>query len=215
MNDTSQNQQAPTVPVAPVAPVTTAPEDLQKLGDELKNLAAAAAAEPQQPAVAETAPVVTPSIPAPEEKSATTDLKVTLYTTPTCPFSKAEKEFFTKEGAKFEEKDVEGSETNLREMLSISDNFAGVPVTVIEKPTGEKLVVKGFTQADFEEEWKKFVGGKEPTAETAVPTAPSAPKEKAYVTPAVEPVVSAPTEMPATLPSVPTEEKAPQIPDLK
>ncbi|MFA6005856.1 MAG: glutaredoxin family protein [Patescibacteria group bacterium] len=180
--------------VAPVAPVAPTMDDLQKITQDLQNLAQEVAA----PAVAPVAPVAAPaSMPsAPVETKTPSSIKATVYVITDCPYCKAEKDFLASRGVAFVEKNVETDEASLKEMLSLSDNFAGVPVTVLEGTDGKKIVVKGFTQTDFEEEMKKVSG--------------EAPKT-APVPPAQEPAVTqAPTQQVA--PAVPPA--TPQIPNL-
>lgn len=76
-------------------------------------------------------------------------MKVTIYTINDCKFSQAEKEYLKKNNISFEEKNLETNREYLTEMLSVSDNFAGTPVTKVEKDNGEILVLKGFTQEEF------------------------------------------------------------------
>lgn len=76
-------------------------------------------------------------------------MKVTIYTINDCTFSQAEKEYLKKNNISFEEKNLETNRDYLTEMLSISDNFAGTPVTKIEKDGGEVIIIKGFTEDEF------------------------------------------------------------------
>jgi len=117
-------------------------------------------------------------------------MKVTIYTINDCKFSQAEKEYLKKNNIAFEEKNLETNRDFLTEMLSISDNFAGTPVTQIEKDDGTKVVLKGFTEKEFATELglqssgettepKKEESGQEapasatePTTENKEPTAP-------------------------------------------
>lgn len=78
-------------------------------------------------------------------------MKITLYTVNDCQFSKQEKDYLTAHQLQFEEKNLEVNKEFLTEMLAISDNFAGTPVTKIEKDDGQSVVLKGFTQAEFDE----------------------------------------------------------------
>ena len=157
--------QAPAQP----APQTT-PEPSPKTDQPVAEVAVpveppvVAAAEPAAPVVepasqrgepaAPVAPVVptpTPMPVEPTEASAKAGPSITVYTIENCPFCKAEKEYLAKEGMQFAEKRVDTSEPDLKEMLELSDNFAGVPVTLVK--TGDRQrVIKGFTQADFEQE---------------------------------------------------------------
>ena len=66
--------------------------------------------------------------------------KVTLYTTPTCVYCKAAKEFFSENNVEYDEKDVSKNEADLQEMVKKSGGMA-VPVIDID---GEVLV--GFNK---------------------------------------------------------------------
>lgn len=90
-------------------------------------------------------------------------MKITIYTVSDCKFSKQEIEFFKSNKLQYQEKNLENNKEFLNEMLAISNNFAGTPVTKIEKDDGQIIVLKGFT----EEEFSKEVGiTKPPSAET-------------------------------------------------
>lgn len=78
-------------------------------------------------------------------------MKITIYTITDCEFSKQEKEYFKSHQLAFEEKNLETNKDFLTEMLAVSNNFAGTPVTKIEKDDGKIEVMKGFTSADFDE----------------------------------------------------------------
>lgn len=77
-------------------------------------------------------------------------MKITLYTITDCAFSKQEKEYLSAHGLQFEEKNLETNREFLTEMLAIGGNFAGTPVTKIEKDDGQIIVLKGFTTAEFD-----------------------------------------------------------------
>lgn len=121
-------------------------------------------------------------------------MKITIYTITECAFSKQEKEYLSGHGLTFEEKNLEVNREFLTEMLAVSGNFAGTPVTKIEKDDGQIVVLKGFTATEFD------------TALAIVPTAP------AQTTPVVEtpvaevvPVVAEPIVAPqAEVPPAPT-----------
>ena len=71
--------------------------------------------------------------------------KVKIYTTPTCQYCKAAKEFFKEEGIKFEEVDVTKDKKAAEEMVKKSGQM-GVPVIIID---GELTV--GFDRDKIEE----------------------------------------------------------------
>jgi glutaredoxin len=97
-------------------------------------------------------------------------MKIIIYTVPDCQFSKQEKEYLQSKNLPFEEKNLESNREFLTEMLTLSNNFAGTPVTKIEKDDGQSVVLKGFTQSEFD---------------TALGLTPSV-AEGAAVTPATE-----------------------------
>ncbi len=222
---------AAATPAAPVPTPAPSADDLKKLSDDLKSLATQAAQTQTEVAAEPVAPVVMPAAEAPvvsapvapmsaeeikptmsdkvqPEQAPVGQFKVTMYTTPACQYCKAEKEYLSQQGIAFVERNVEQNEADLREMLNVSDNFAGVPVTVIENPTGQKLVVKGFTQTDFEEEARNFgliKGEKTTKPEESMTSSAPAPM-------AVEPPTAPMTPSEPTAPAAPVA--PPVMPDL-
>ncbi len=77
-------------------------------------------------------------------------MKITVYTITNCPFSQKEKEYLKQHNLPFEEKNLEEKKEWLEEMLAVSNNFAGTPVTKIEKDDGTTIVLKGFTPEEFD-----------------------------------------------------------------
>ena len=77
-------------------------------------------------------------------------MKITIYTITDCKFSQAEKQYLQSKQIQFDEKNLEANRDYLTEMLNISNNFAGTPVTKIEKDDGQIIVLKGFTQDEFD-----------------------------------------------------------------
>lgn len=77
-------------------------------------------------------------------------MKITIYTIKDCAFSKQEKEYLNANKLVFEEKDLETNKDFLTEMLAVSNNFAGTPVTRVEKDDGTISVLKGFTKEEFD-----------------------------------------------------------------
>ncbi|MBI5126926.1 hypothetical protein HZA76_00530 [Candidatus Roizmanbacteria bacterium] len=98
-------------------------------------------------------------------------MKITIYTTTDCQFSKAEKEYLTSHTLQFEEKNLETNKDFLTEMLAVSNNFAGTPVTRVEKDDGTIAVLKGFTKEEFDATF-----GLTATPATPPPVANEAPK---------------------------------------
>ena len=62
--------------------------------------------------------------------------KVTIYTTPTCPYCKQTNEFFKQNGVKYDEIDVSKDEAKAKQMIEKSGQM-GVPVIDID---GEIIV---------------------------------------------------------------------------
>ncbi len=126
-------------------------------------------------------------------------MKVTVYTTSTCTFSKAEKEYLTQKGLVFEEKNLETNRDYLTEMLAVSNNFQGTPVTKIEKDDGQSVVLKGFTR----EELDQVLG---PPVQTQQPNEPTSPTP-----PPAQPPTPEPLKQPEIPPS-PTQPPQPEPP---
>ena len=71
-------------------------------------------------------------------------MKITVYTTTDCQFSKAERDYLNTNKLAFEEKNLDTNKEFLQEMMTVGNNFAGTPVTRIEKDDGSIAVLKGF-----------------------------------------------------------------------
>lgn len=78
-------------------------------------------------------------------------MKITVYTISNCPFSQQEKDYLKTNNLAYEEKNLEMNREWLTEMLTISNNFAGTPVTKIEDKNGQITVLKGFTKEEFDQ----------------------------------------------------------------
>jgi glutaredoxin-like YruB-family protein len=68
--------------------------------------------------------------------------KVKIYSTPTCPYCHAEKEYLKEKKIKFEDIDVSKDQAAAEEMIEKSGQM-GVPVTIIDNTT----VIIGFDRA--------------------------------------------------------------------
>lgn len=77
-------------------------------------------------------------------------MKITVYSTTDCKFCKEEKDYLVANKLPYEEKSLESNREFLTEMLAVSNNFAGTPVTKIEKDDGQIAVLKGFTKEEFD-----------------------------------------------------------------
>ena len=129
-----------------------------------------------------------------------------MYTITDCQFSKQEREYLSAHKLQFEEKNLETNREFLTEMLAVGSNFAGTPVTKIEKDDGKIEVLKGFTASEFDKalglataasvvESVKPVESVEPEV-----VAPAPVVEVPVVNPA--PVVSVAVEAPVAVPVV-------------
>lgn len=136
-------------------------------------------------------------------------MKITVYTITDCKFSQAEKQYLQSKQVQFEEKNLEANREFLTEMLNISNNFAGTPVTKIEKDDGQIIVLKGFTQDEFDKALtvdpnavvKPVVPEEKPLeAPVAQPVAAPAPPQDPFSAPAPQ---SAPPQNPMTQPPMP------------
>ncbi len=72
------------------------------------------------------------------------DKKVTVYSTPTCPYCKRAKDYLTRKGIAFTEYNVAEDREKAKEMIEKSKQM-GVPVIVV----GED-VITGFNQAKLD-----------------------------------------------------------------
>jgi glutaredoxin-like YruB-family protein len=73
------------------------------------------------------------------------DKKVVIYSTPTCPYCKKAKEYFSQKGISYVDYDVAGDRDKAREMIQKSGQM-GVPVIMID----DEIVV-GFNQSKVDE----------------------------------------------------------------
>lgn len=140
-------------------------------------------------------------------------MKITLYTITDCPFSKQEKEYLSSHTLTFEEKNLETNREFLTEMLAVSNNFAGTPVTKVEKDDGQIAVLKGFTKEEFD----KLLGfTAEPVtkpvevAPTPVVT-PTPPAPVVETPPVTVDAVPAPAVEPAPAPVAPSTDNQPAV----
>ncbi|HEX7542702.1 MAG TPA: glutaredoxin domain-containing protein [Patescibacteria group bacterium] len=132
-------------------------------------------------------------------------MKITVYTIKDCAFSKQEKEYLNTNKLTYEEKDLETNKAFLTEMLAISNNFAGTPVTRVEKDDGSIAVLKGFTKEEFDTTF-----GFAPTSSVQTPnlgvstndsTVPSPINDTPIPPPSTIEVPSAETIPPAPIPA--------------
>ncbi|MEK7597345.1 MAG: glutaredoxin family protein [Patescibacteria group bacterium] len=131
-------------------------------------------------------------------------MKVTVYTIKDCAFSKQEKEYLNASKLVFEEKDLETNKDFLTEMLAISNNFAGTPVTRVEKDDGTIAVLKGFTKEEFDTTFGFTASPTTPGSENPTPTVVPPPINDTPIPPVVE-TPSAEVVSPALIPTPPVE----------
>lgn len=143
-------------------------------------------------------------------------MKVTIYTINDCPFSKSEKEYLQANNIPFEEKNLETNRENLTEMLKVSDNFAGTPVTKVEKDNGEIMVLKGFTMEEFAKAMDLPVtGGVQVPSGAPVPSESTPDASTATPAPVVPPMTTpAASATPDSAPAAVTE-MAPPTPAIE
>jgi len=75
-------------------------------------------------------------------------MKITIYSTPTCPYCVSAKQYFKSKKIAFEDIDVSSDETKAQEMIKISGQM-GVPVIKIDD-----RVLIGFDQDEVEKTLK-------------------------------------------------------------
>jgi glutaredoxin len=131
-------------------------------------------------------------------------MKITVYTVSDCQFSKQEKEYLQSHNLSYEEKNLEQNREWLTEMLAVSNNFAGTPVTKIEKEDGQIIVLKGFTQEEFDQ-----VFGFKKEEAVSQPTPPQPPTQTPSIT---QPQTSsAPPPQPTQPPTAPPPTQTPPV----
>ncbi len=146
-------------------------------------------------------------------------MKITVYTITDCQFSKQEKEYLSLHQLQYEERNLETNKEFLTEMLAVSNNFAGTPVTKIEKDDGKIEVLKGFTKDEFDKalglapigETPKEEGGAK-KAEPAKPVVEPAESKAESQKPTEEKVVPPPPPLEPVTKPVDTQPATPQQP---
>ncbi|MFH1863897.1 MAG: glutaredoxin family protein [bacterium] len=71
-------------------------------------------------------------------------MKITVYSTTTCPYCKMLKDYLGERGVSFEEKLIDTDDEARVEMEKISGGFFGVPFIVVEKDDQTKETIFGF-----------------------------------------------------------------------
>jgi len=78
-------------------------------------------------------------------------MKITVYSTSTCPYCKMLKNYLKEKNIEFEGKLVDKDEEAREQMIKDSGGFLGVPFSVIIKDNGEKQTVIGFDKTKINE----------------------------------------------------------------
>ncbi len=140
-------------------------------------------------------------------------MKITIYTITDCKFSQAEKQFLLSKQLQFEEKNLEANREFLTQMLNISNNFAGTPVTKIEKDDGQIMVLKGFTQEEFEKALEAPIPPvAAPTPQPEPIAMPQAPEPPAPPVANIPPTPQPPVPMNLNEPIAPMQQPAMNMP---
>lgn len=129
-------------------------------------------------------------------------MKITVYTITTCQFSKQEREYLASHGLQYEEKNLEMNREFLSEMLTVGNNFAGTPVTKIEKDDGQIVVLKGFTKEEFDKTFG-FTADAPKQETTQAPQQAAAQGSEPAAAPVVEQAQQAVAQQPAPVPAEP------------
>ena len=77
-------------------------------------------------------------------------MKITVYTTRTCPYCTMLKEWLDKKGAKYESYNVDANPIAAQQMLLASDGRRSVPFSTIEYEDGSVDKIVGFDTKRFE-----------------------------------------------------------------
>ena len=77
-------------------------------------------------------------------------MKITVYSTTTCPYCKMLKDYFINKGVVFTEKLVDQDDSVRDEMAALSGGFLGVPFTVFVKDDGTKETMIGFDKGKID-----------------------------------------------------------------
>jgi glutaredoxin len=138
-------------------------------------------------------------------------MKITVYTVSDCQFSKQEKEYLQSHNLAYEEKNLEQNREWLTEMLAVSNNFAGTPVTKIEKDDGQIIVLKGFTKEEFDQVlgFKKEEAVAQALADAIPPLQSTSPQPPTQTQPINQPEASPPLYPSSSSPTQPTAETSP------
>lgn len=76
-------------------------------------------------------------------------MKITIYSTTTCPYCKSLKDYLTGKNIPFDEKEIDQDDSAREEMLKVSEGFQGVPFVVVENE-GKVDTVMGFDKGKLD-----------------------------------------------------------------
>ena len=76
-------------------------------------------------------------------------MKITIYSTTTCPYCKMLKDYLGEKKIEYTEKIIDQDDSAREEMVKISNGFQGVPFVVIEKD-GKTDTVLGFDKGKID-----------------------------------------------------------------
>lgn len=137
-------------------------------------------------------------------------MKITVYTTTDCQYSKQEKDYLAANNLQYEEKNLETNKEFLTEMLAVSNNFSGTPVTRVEKDDGAIVVLKGFTKEEFD---AAFGLSAEPAKTEPLATEPISAPPTSVITPVEASPIQEPPKPVEEAPQPPKSEELNQVMD--
>jgi glutaredoxin len=77
-------------------------------------------------------------------------MMITIYSTTTCPYCKALKDYLEAKGVPFVEKMVDSDEAAKEEMSKHSNGFFGVPFTLVTLGDGRQETIIGFDKGKID-----------------------------------------------------------------
>lgn len=80
-------------------------------------------------------------------------VKITIYTTRTCPFCKMQKDYLNSQNIEFSEILVDENPEEAQKMIEISGQM-GVPFTVVDHDDGKRVTILGFDRPRIDEALK-------------------------------------------------------------
>ncbi len=76
-------------------------------------------------------------------------MKITVYSTSTCATCHLVTEWLEKNSLAYEKKNTDENDDFMAEFMSVNDGMIGVPFTVIENDSNEKIKISGFDLKKF------------------------------------------------------------------